>query len=172
MQEFWVVPQAPSISRVDLNKVMKSVLSFTREQFKSREVKHRLDIEPAPLTVDGNFVHLEQIFINILVNAAQALDKVERPDKLVTIETREVNQEAVITVTDNGPGLPTENPDELFDPFFSKDKGGEGMGLGLAIVKRYVSRYQGTIEAKNNPDQGCRFIVSFPLSSNTAESRK
>jgi signal transduction histidine kinase len=165
MRTFWVVPHASATEMVNINHAVKNALSLISQQLHAHGIKEQVEIETDPLTVEGNLVHFEQIIANLVVNALHALDEKEEWDKKIEIATSKDNKKkyAVLIIKDNGPGLPTEDPEKLFDPFFSTHNSGEGMGLGLAIVKRYIDRYNGKIEARNNNDTGATFKITFPL---------
>lgn len=165
MRTFWVVPHAHATEMVNINKAVKNALSLIGQQLHAHGIKEQVGIETDPLTVEGNLVHFEQIIANLVVNALHALDEKKEKDKKIEITTSRDSKKkkAVLIIKDNGPGLPTEDPEKLFDPFFSTHNSGEGMGLGLAIVKRYIDRYNGTIEARNNNDTGATFTLTFPL---------
>jgi signal transduction histidine kinase len=169
MRAFWVVPDTPVLEMVDLGKAVKNALSLTRLQLHAHGIQEHLELDMRALMVEGNLIHLEQIIINLVVNAIHALDEKEQRNKELKISTwdDEARQFAYLSIEDNGPGLPDGGAEKIFDPFFSTHNGGEGMGLGLAIVKRYVDRYNGSIEAVNNHDNekvlGARFTLKFPI---------
>lgn len=164
MRSFWVVPHASVTAAVNINQAVKNALSLIREQLHAHGIKETLKIERDPLIVEGDIVHFEQIFANLAVNAINALDEKKQNDKEIEISTllNENEKNTVMIIKDNGPGLPTEDPEKLFDPFFTTHKNGESMGLGLAIVKRYIDRYNGTIEARNDTEGGAVFTIKFP----------
>lgn len=168
MRAFWVIRESPAITTVDINLAVGNALSLTRQQLHSHGITIKKELHPQPLPVDGNLIHFEQIIINLVVNSIHALDEVKGNNKEIRLNTRfEKNENRVeLTVTDNGPGLPPESIDKIFDPFFSSNSSGEGMGLGLAIVKKYVDRYNGIIKADNttkaNRVTGASFQLSFP----------
>lgn len=165
MRTFWVVPHAPDTEIVNINQAVKNALSLVGQQLHAHGINEKVTSDIDPLRVEGNMVHFEQIIANLVVNALHALDEKKKKDKKIEIVTSRDDDKtcAVLIIKDNGPGLPTEDPEKLFDPFFSTHNSGEGMGLGLAIVKRYIDRYNGTIEARNNEDTGAVFTIKFPL---------
>ncbi|MCP4149043.1 MAG: GHKL domain-containing protein [bacterium] len=162
MRAFWVVKESPQISRIDINQAVKNALSLTRQQMNTHNIQHNFQSTESPLLVDANLIHVEQIIMNLLVNAIHALDEVKRETKTISLVTRREPQRAVLEIHDNGPGLPSTDPDKLFDPFFSTHTDGSGTGLGLAIVKRYIDRYNGVIDAQNGTAAGAKFSISFP----------
>ncbi|MCP4214003.1 MAG: GHKL domain-containing protein [bacterium] len=164
MRAFWVVPDAPRISHIDINQAVTNALSLTRQQMHKHEITHRFHSTNSALIIDANLIHIEQIIVNILVNAIHALDEVNRDQKSISLITRRDVEQAILEISDNGPGLASLDTDKLFDPFFSTHTEGGGTGLGLAIVKRYIDRYNGTVQVNNNADYGARFTISFPIS--------
>ncbi|UCH98224.1 MAG: GHKL domain-containing protein [Candidatus Aminicenantes bacterium] len=172
MRTFWVIPGAPKVSEVDLNQAVKNAFSLTRQQVHAHGIREQIKIDTDPLTVKGNLVHFEQIIVNLVVNAVHALDEMKDKDKKIEISTYNSENFAILVIRDNGPGLPTEDADKLFDPFFSTHNSGEGMGLGLAIVKRYIDKYQGTITADNPAQGGARFTLKFPLAVKNEDGKK
>ena len=170
MRDFWMVPDNPAVAVVCLNKAVKNALSLTHRQLHAHRIKDSFEKDFSSLMVEGNLIHFEQIVINLLINAINALDKRASSDKSIHMKTYtdKATQEAVLVIQDNGPGLPVENMEKLLDPIFSTNQTNGGMGLGLAIVKRYVDRYNGTIDAANHRDDedrvaGARFTLKFPL---------
>ncbi len=172
MRSFWVVPHTPGVSAININKAVKNALSLTQQQLLSHGIQERLNLGTDSLTVKGNLVHFEQIIVNLLVNAIHALEEQGRQNREIRIMTRKQEQWVELVIEDNGPGLPIEDPQKLFDPFFSTHRSGEGMGLGLAIVKRYVDFYNGFIEARNKADAGAVFTIKFPFLEDTGEKNE
>jgi signal transduction histidine kinase len=165
MRAFWVVPHAPGVSDVNINKAVRNAFSLTRQQILAHGINHRFLLDtasPAPV-FKGNLIHIEQIIVNLLVNAIRALDEKDASNKEITVTTQRQDQWVVLEIEDNGPGLPEVDVNKLFDPFFSTDTSGEGMGLGLAIVKRYIDKYNGTIKVRNQPEGGAVFTIKFPI---------
>lgn len=163
MRTFWVRPGTREISEVNVNKAIKNALSLTRQQLHAHGINEVIKMDIDPLSVKGNLVNIEQIIVNLVVNAVHALDQKRGKDKKIEITTFVDESFAVVVVRDNGPGLPTEDHNKLFDPFFSTNNNGEGMGLGLAIVKRYVDKFGGSVTAANHTEGGACFTLKFPL---------
>jgi signal transduction histidine kinase len=171
MRAFWVVPHARGVSGVNINRAVKNALSLTRQQILAHGINQRFQLDtasPAPV-FKGNIIHIEQIIVNLLVNAIRALDEKDSDNKEITVTTQQQDRWVVLEIADNGPGLPEVDVNKLFDPFFSTNTGGEGMGLGLAIVKRYIDKYNGTIQVRNRPEGGAVFTVKFPVTANPGE---
>ncbi|MEO6096544.1 MAG: FG-GAP-like repeat-containing protein [Fibrobacteria bacterium] len=108
---------------------------------------------------DVDETQIQQVFLNILVNAGQALGK----EGAIRIHTRAEGGEAVISITDDGPGIEPENLKHIFEPFFTTKEVGQGIGLGLHICYQIIRAHQGDIVARSKPGQGAEFLVTLPL---------
>jgi len=164
MRSFWVSPDKIEKKTVDLNEAVENTLALLNRQLHSHGIEPEISLYEPSVPILGNILHLEQIVINLVVNAMNTLDRVSRKVKRIRIVTRRKDDRAVLKVIDNGTGIRKEIRDRIFDPFFSTKKQGEGMGLGLAIVKRFVDEHGGVITVRNNPKNGVTFTVEFPIS--------
>jgi two-component system, cell cycle sensor histidine kinase and response regulator CckA len=123
----------------------------------------RIDLSPgAGATVNADGTRLVQIFVNLVLNAADALpsDEVER--NRISITSRLEGAEAIVEVADNGPGVPAELRGRVFDPFFTTKPVGEGTGLGLFVTRNLVEALGGTIALDEAPGGGARFTLRLP----------
>ncbi|MGZ3456671.1 MAG: PAS domain S-box protein [Polyangiales bacterium] len=131
----------------------------------SHELKHRASIvrsiEPVPMVL-GSEGRLAQVFVNLLLNAAQALPDDEPDRHAVHVRTRTDDGAAVIEIEDDGPGIPSENVARLFDPFFTTKPIGVGTGLGLSICHGIVTGLGGTIAVDSELGRGTRVTVRLP----------
>ena len=152
------------LETIDLNEALKNGLSLVTRQIYSHGIVLQIELEKAPLPIKGNPIYLEQIVINLVVNAVQAHDTCEKTEKFIKIFTCRENNLAVVKVMDNGIGVPEEAVKKIFEPFYSTKKKAEGSGLGLAIVKRFVEGMNGSIEAENNEFGGTTFSFRIPIS--------
>jgi len=153
---------------IRVNSVLRQTLQLRAYDFANHGVQlsEHYD-EELPLTV-GDSHQLQQVFLNILNNAYDAIQEVRRPGK---IGVGTAHREGYIEVSfrDNGPGV--SHPDRIFDPFFTTKEVGKGTGLGLSICYGIVRAHRGEIMARNNPDGiGCTFIVRLPMAPQGAES--
>lgn len=139
---------------VALAEVIDGAVMLLRSRFTGRLERLAIEMPPSGLEVMGNRLRLEQVFINLFQNALEAVE--ERPDGRVGVTVRLADDEVVVTVEDNGPGIATQILDALFEPFnTSKEK---GLGLGLVISKDIIGDYGGRIEVESGAD-GARFRV-------------
>ncbi|MGM0576473.1 MAG: PAS domain S-box protein [Myxococcota bacterium] len=135
------------------------------------EVRHRArlveDLQPVPM-VHGNEGRLAQVFLNLLVNASQALPEGAAGEHEVRIRTRAEGPAVLIEVEDTGSGIPDDVRDRIFDPFFTTKPVGQGTGLGLAIGHRIIDRHGGSIDVDSHPGR-TTFRVTLPASNEGQE---
>ena len=113
-------------------------------------------------------IQLNQVFMNLLVNAAQAIE-----DKgIIRIKTYSQKGKVFVEISDNGCGIPAENIDKLFDPFFTTKEPGKGTGLGLSVTYNIIKTHKGEIKVKSCPGEGTTFIIEIPVSMNLPEGVK
>ncbi|MBF0352679.1 MAG: PAS domain S-box protein [SAR324 cluster bacterium] len=156
-------PQTPKL--IDLPVILESSFTLLNEQFRLRNIEVKWELAEGLPQIMGNASQLEQVFINLLSNARDALDG--NPESQVVIQTEHRPQpvgagEVVIRFKDNGCGIPREMIDRIFDPFFTTKEVGKGTGLGLSISYGIVKEHQGTITVSSKKDQGTVFELSFP----------
>jgi two-component system C4-dicarboxylate transport sensor histidine kinase DctB len=111
-------------------------------------------------TVTGDPIRLEQVFVNLLKNAIDAME--ENKPRQLKVDIQRQDSSLVVDVTDSGPGIPEAVMSKLFDPFITTKPVGSGLGLGLSISYSIVSDMGGTIEASNQSEGGARFRVVLP----------
>ena len=150
----------PVQENVDLNGLVEQTMKFLRQEAIHRNTTVLTDFQSDLPTITTDATQLQQVILNILDNA---LDAVER-DGEIMVRTRlgEDEREVVLSVKDNGPGIPKEILQRLFDPFFTTKKVGEGTGLGLSICYSIVEKLGGRIEVSSEPGQGAEFNVHLP----------
>ena len=148
---------------LQVNSVVQQTLKLRAYDLSNRgvETAERYQ-DDLPLTV-GDPNQLQQVFLNIVNNAYDAIQEVDRPGK-IEISTWHGKGQIEIAFRDNGPGI--SHPDRIFDPFFTTKEVGKGTGLGLSICYGIVRAHRGEIIARNNPDGvGCTFLVRLPVST-------
>lgn len=149
--------------RVDVDDLLERALLLMQEQLRLRQITVELDLEPAPLVVDGNPIQLEQVFINLLTNARDAL--ADADERVIRVVSRRHENRVVLRVEDTGPGVPEGFEGRVFDPFFTTKDVGEGTGLGLSITYGIIRDHGGTISLASSTGQGATFVVELPLAS-------
>lgn len=150
--------------KVDLNESLDSTLRLLSRYYTGGHIKLYRDYGKLPL-VDCYAGQLNQVWMNLLVNAAQALKDVGE----VRLTTRHEGDHVVITISDTGCGIPAEHLKRIFDPFFTTKPVGEGTGLGLSVTYSIVERHKGSIKVLSQPASGTTFIVSIPVDARPDE---
>jgi len=146
---------------VAINEVVLRALSLISEQLRLREISVELDLSPANPVVTGSPIQLEQVFMNILANARDALQ--DAPVKVLRIRSAINDDRLEMAISDTGPGIPPGLEQRIFDPFFTTKDVGHGTGLGLSIAYGIIKDHQGTIEAISPPGEGATFVIQIPL---------
>ncbi len=156
---------APVIrASVPVNHVVKQALSLIQEQFRLHQIETQLDLSPADPVVHGNAIQLEQVFINLLTNARDAV--IGSPVKSISIQSLVKDGVVVLMFEDSGPGIPPELEQRIFDPFFTTKEVGAGTGLGLSITYGILKEHRGTIALSPwRQGEGARFVIHLPLES-------
>jgi C4-dicarboxylate-specific signal transduction histidine kinase len=146
---------------VSVNASILQALSLMEEQLRLRTINLKLRLDEGEPQVMGNAIQLEQVFLNLLTNARDALGSVER--RVVEVTTHVDGEVVKISFTDSGPGIPPGHERRIFDPFFTTKDVGEGTGLGLSITYGIVRDHDGTIQVDNSPGKGATFIIELPI---------
>jgi PAS domain S-box-containing protein len=154
---------------VNINAPIEDVFRLLGHQLKVHQIELDLDLDPDIPYIMADHNRLEQVFINLVTNAVDALDeKADRPEhaemtKRLKIQTRLQNRNVVVTVSDNGIGMSEETRGKLFEPFFTTKKIGKGTGLGVSISYGIIKDYQGTIDITSQVSRGTTFTLTFPV---------
>jgi signal transduction histidine kinase len=156
--------------RVDVKEVVNLTLRILRSEFLKRAAL-QLELEPGTPEIIGSPHRLGQVFLNLVVNALQALPDDRASTNRVTIRVRTADDKVVIEVGDNGPGIPDPVLHRIFDPFFTTKEEG-GTGLGLAISRTIVEELGGRIAVTTSPDRGTIFSVLLPAAPPVAPAVK
>ena len=151
-----------SIERVSMRDVIERSLSLMHEQLRLREIDVRLEADRGPEpAVQGNSIQLEQVVINLLTNARDAL--ASAATKKIEIECGVSGSVVTLVVRDTGSGIPAGLEQRIFDPFFTTKEVGSGTGLGLSITYAIIEEHHGTISVENLAGGGASFRVELPL---------
>jgi len=150
-----------SIEQVDVDDVIERSLLLVHEQLRLRGIEVELELCPEELLVVANPIQLEQVFINLLTNARDAL--VDSKRKTIRIASSRDGEKIRIAFSDTGPGIPLELQQRIFDPFFTTKEVGTGTGLGLSITYSILKEYGGEISVDSRPGKGAMFLVELPF---------
>jgi len=149
----------------NLNEVLKHSIDIVDHQLTINGVQIKSNLEENIPQVLGNANQLQQVIMNFMINAQQALDGT--PGEVV-VTSRKLNDQTVeILVSDNGPGIPKEIQANIFEPFFTTKPAGKGTGLGLSVTYGIIKDHKGEIRLESEPDEGATFIITLPIPSAT-----
>lgn len=156
---------------IDINHAIDITLNMVKNEIKYKAVveKEYGDIPQVKCYPQK----ISQVFMNILINSSQAIEKngsIKISTELITEGRRENDKFVKIIISDTGCGIPKKNLDKLFDPFFTTKPVGTGTGLGLSIVYEIIKAHEGNIKVKSKPEKGTQFIIQLPVSGLRAKS--
>jgi len=154
-------PAQTDSAAVDVNVVINDVLSLLEHQLRTGRIQVRKELSSSPLLVQGVEYKLQQVFLNLFLNARDAMPR----GGWLTIATREDESGAAVEVADTGSGIPPEQLSRIYDPFFTTKDLGKGTGLGLSITYGIVQEHGGTVTCDSAVGQGTRFMLSLPIIS-------
>ncbi len=150
-----------TLAPLDLDGVVEEALSLVSRDLARKNITVHCSVDPRPQVVFGDKIQLQQVLVNLLINAAQAMDSAPSPLKTISVSTGLSRRGwAKIVVSDTGPGLTQQSMESLFEAFFTTRH--EGMGLGLSICRSIVQAHGGVISASNNACQGAKFKILIP----------
>jgi len=146
---------------ININEVLNQTVTFLENEARYRSIEINTDFQKNLPFVASDSAQLQQVFLNIIDNAIDAIGK----DGRITIRTRATSDpdEVAITISDTGPGISKEKLDKIFDPFFTTKKVGEGTGLGLTISFSIIQKLGGRINVESQEGHGAKFIINLPL---------
>jgi len=150
-------PDEPVIMDVNVNELLNDLIEFLGSELRLKKIRVKKDYEDNLPGIRSDHSKLRQVFQNIVLNAMTAVEK----DGEISLTTRAVQNGVAVTIADNGPGIPEENMENIFDPLFTTKP--EGAGLGLSICLNILQRLGGHISVKSEPEKGAVFTVELPL---------
>lgn len=149
-------------SKIRLDRVIRSLLEFLRIQFEKSNVRMEVELEEG-IHVYGDEDQLQQVFLNVLMNAIQAIEGTGA----IRVNSRQCTQNlrsyVEISIEDTGKGIPAEHLGKIFDPFFSTRKEDGGTGIGLSVVLDIIKRHEGDIRVESDAGRGTTFRIMLPL---------
>jgi C4-dicarboxylate-specific signal transduction histidine kinase len=156
-----LLEKAPfEVRDIDLNEVVRETEQFL-SAFSAFSVDLSTSITPEPLPIRGDPIQLQQVVLNLIVNAADAMSEIPRAERKVTIRTTRIRDLAEVSVSDAGPGIPPDKLKEVFEPFFTTKA--HGMGMGLSIARTIIEAHGGHIVAENQANGGALFRITLLL---------
>src|SRR5467141_1427684 len=156
---------------LDLNSVITETVRLVSTDVLSRESVVTTDLDPQLPQVSATLVQIQQVLLNLIINALDAVEGLPPAERRIIVSTRsDKGDVAEVSVRDFGTGLPKDRPDKIFDHFFSTKQ--KGMGMGLTIVRSIVEAHGGTITAENAPDRGACMVVRLPAALGQVQKSK
>lgn len=152
------------IDNVDLNKAIEDSLALLKTQLKVHNIRLQVELDPALPRIRGDLGQLQQVFINLITNARDAIDSLKRPEGgQISLKTAagEDGKTALAWISDDGCGISQEHLESIFNPFFTTKSPNGGLGLGLSIVYRIIDDHNGSISVQSAPSKGTSFRLSF-----------
>lgn len=158
-----------SRTRISINQPILDVFKLLGQQLRVHDIEVVLDLQENLPDILGDHNRLEQVFINFVNNAMDAMDEKKLrfdsggENKVLTIRSFRERDSVVVTIRDTGIGIPEPNLEKIFEPFFTTKEVGKGTGLGMSISYGIVKDYGGTIEVRSIVNQGTTFRIAFPV---------
>ena len=155
-----------AFDEVNLNRVIQETLGLVEHQMTESAIRVQLDLEEQLPAVRANVGRLQQVFLNLFLNARDAMES----GGTLNIVSRGEGDAVRVEVTDTGHGIPAESLPRIFDPFFTTKAGRKGTGLGLSVTYGIVREHGGSIEVSSRPGEGTSFQLAFPLARKVAHA--
>lgn len=146
-------------TKTDINQVAENILLQAKYEFGKKNIQLKKNLSKDIPVILADKAQLEEAITNIVINAIQAFTE----EGEITVKTSTSNGNITVEISDNGPGIPKENIDKIFRPFYSSKGYGKGTGLGLSIVKRIITEHKGSIQVKSQPNKGTAFLITLPV---------
>jgi C4-dicarboxylate-specific signal transduction histidine kinase len=154
----------PELNPLELNRVASDSVQMVQVEAASKGAAVLLELAEDMPAVYGDHVQLQQVALNLLLNALESVSENPYPPKLVTVKTdKEADGRVSLSVSDNGPGIEPEIAKHLFEPFFTTKP--EGLGLGLSICRSIIEAHGGSLSADSNLEKGATFRLHLPAGS-------
>ena len=150
---------SPEFETCDVNEIITSTVEFLDFQCRRNEVDIQLKLASSPLSVHANSAHIQQVIVNLLMNAFEAMNEVEASDRALMVTSRQEDDSVVVEISDSGPGL-TVSDEAAFTAFNTTKK--DGLGMGLSICARIIDDHSGSISASSRTGEGATFRIELP----------
>jgi signal transduction histidine kinase len=152
---------------IKLNQLIEKTLFLNANLLKLHSIKVEENLESDLPDLTGSEDRLQQVFMNLFSNAAEAMEA-GHGDRVLSIGTKHLREKECVSVSfaDTGVGIPPENLSKLFEPFFSTKKKGKGVGLGLSVAYGIIQEHEGSIHVQSEEGRGTTFTIELPLKTN------
>ena len=158
--------ESPAFQPVDVNDVVRDVVDLAHGEILSRRINLTSRLTPEVPLVQGDRIQLQQVLLNLILNACDAMGETEAGRRQLVLATELTDGFVQLAVSDGGPGIPESQLERVFEPFVTFRE--QGLGLGLAISRSIVSDHGGSIRAENNADGGATFRCFLPVTADAA----
>ena len=149
------------LGTVAVEDVVRDTLEIVATRLKAADATVELELEPSVPPVKAGAIRLQQVLVNIVTNAADAVEGLD--DRRITVSARSENDKVLIGVRDRGSGVPPAIRERIFDPFFTTKGVGRGLGLGLSISYNIVKDFGGSLSVSNHPEGGAFFLIELDI---------
>jgi PAS domain S-box-containing protein len=160
--------ESTAFQPVDVNDVVRDVIDLAHSEIVSRRIRLTSRLMPAMPVVQGDRIQLQQVLLNLVLNACDAMSEADSSQRQLVLATGLTDGYVELAVSDGGPGIPENQLERVFEPFVTFRQ--QGLGLGLAISRSIVSDHGGSISAENNPEGGATFRCLLPIARVTANA--
>ncbi|MBI3995181.1 MAG: GAF domain-containing protein [Nitrospirae bacterium] len=157
----------PSRTLADLNEVLDRTIALLEYQLRVKNIVIVKDFAPRLPITAVDIPQFEQVFLNLIINAEQAIHETQKEGKITILTRSGPSDQILISIRDNGPGIAPEHLPKIFEPFFTTKEVGRGTGLGLSLSYGIIKQHRGTIRVESRPGQGACFTIELPISRDT-----
>jgi signal transduction histidine kinase len=159
----------PEKELLNLNEAIREIVELARGELTKHRITVRTALDERVELLEGDRVQLQQVILNLVMNAVEAMKVTSEGAREVNISTQAQPRVALVTVQDSGPGFAPEALDRVFDPFYTTKSA--GLGLGLSICRSIIETHGGRLSAKPNPVRGATFEFSLPLRPDSSDGQ-
>ncbi|MEO5352262.1 MAG: ATP-binding protein [Magnetococcus sp. XQGC-1] len=156
------MPQMDEVQLLDLNSLVEKCTNLMRFDRRMGNIRLHLDLDRTLPAIQGSSAQLTQVLINLLLNAADALEGQQEPAPSVTVLTHAQPDDVLLQVIDNGIGMDEKTKAQVFDAFFTTKRVGKGTGLGLSVCYSVIEKHMGRIDVSSAPGEGSTFSLFLP----------
>ncbi len=157
---------------IGINEIIREVVNLSDPQAKLSDIKFVCDLAPISYPVVANFREIQQVLLNILGNAQDAISRLRKTGGEIHITSARHEDLIHISIQDNGSGIPPEILKQIFDPFFTTKGVGKGTGLGLSIAHSIIAQHGGTLSAESSQGNGATFVIKLPMAGAIIEPQQ
>ena len=148
------------LERLDANELVREALSLAHGDLTTRSIEPVVKLSPGTLMIHGDRIQLEQVMLNLILNAAEAMAAQTAPERKLTVQTTGTASRVHVSFVDRGPGFAAELIEKLFEPFYTTKP--QGLGLGLSISRSIIRAHGGRLWGAPLPLRGASFHIELP----------